>query len=173
MSAIVNNLKLIIGPGRYIRQSMHNLLIETALQGPVRLLIGGNCFPVYTIAYDLAAQGGDYLTILAEQIHLSRAETAYQMTELLRQTEADQMATLVTEMLNPFMDDGLNEKEASQLLFESIIELRRLGKGNPVYVSSHEAPARPHLLMALANAVGTVQRPPGCRPEPKIQKGLV
>lgn len=172
MSTKKHNLTLITGPRRYTRQVMHNLLIDFALQGPVLMLLGGNDFPVYTIAYDLAARTGEYYTILKEGIHLSRAETVYQMTELLKQTPSSATPTLVSDLLNPFMEDSLTTKEINQLLFECIIELHRLSKTAPVYVSSCESPTRPHLLMALSKAADLVPKPPPGLLDPIKQKGM-
>ena len=172
MSAKKHNLTLITGPRRYIRQAMHDLLIDFALQGPVRVLLGGNDFPVYTIAYDLAARTGEYYAILEEGIHLSRAETVYQMTELLKQTPGSATPTLVSDLLNSFMEDSLTAKEVNQLLFECILELQQLCKTAPVYVSSYESPIRPHLLMALSKAADVVQKPPPDPHAPERQRGM-
>ncbi|MCB2194185.1 MAG: hypothetical protein KQI62_21605, partial [Deltaproteobacteria bacterium] len=128
----------------------------TALHKSVRVLLGGNHFPIYQITYALAAQTGDYFAILQEGITLSRAETGYQIVELLRQTENAPTTTLISDMLTPLMDDSLKEKEAGELLFESILELRRLAKFGQVYISAHTPQPRPHLLLALTRAAGAV-----------------
>ncbi|HKJ27901.1 MAG TPA: hypothetical protein VJ965_09705 [Anaerolineales bacterium] len=85
------SITLITGPRGYTRQRMLERLIETALQEQVRILIGGNHFPVYQIAYALAARTGKYYTILSEEILLSRAETGYQLVELLQQPPIRQL----------------------------------------------------------------------------------
>ena len=151
-----SNLTLITGQRSETRQRMFALLIDTALHEPVRVLLGGNHFPVYEINYALAAQTRDYHALLQEGITLSRAETGYQIVELLRQTESAPTVTLASDLLTPLMDEGLNEKEAGELLFESILELRRLAKVGKVYVSAHAPQPRPHLLLALTRAAGTV-----------------
>lgn len=171
-TAIPNsNLILISGPRPYTRQRMLDLLIETALRQPVRVLLGGNYFPVYQITYTLAVQSSDYHTILDQGITLSRAETGYQLVELLQQTPGSTTSTLVADLLSPLMDESLREKEASELLFESILELRRLSKTARVYVSAHHPQPRPHLLMALTRAAGQVQEPPPGLPAPRPQYG--
>ncbi len=166
-----HNLTLITGPRAYTRQRIFDLLIETALRQPVRVLLGGNDFPVYEIVYALAAQTGDVYTILEEGITLSRAETGYQLAELLRQTPTAPTVTLAADLLSPLMDEGLREQETSDLLFACILELRRLGKAAPVYISAAQPKARQHLLMALTRAVDAVQKPPPGLPAPQNQKG--
>jgi hypothetical protein len=167
-----HNLTLITGPRAYTRQHMFDLLIETALRQPVRMLLGGNDFPVYEIAYALAARFGDVYTILEEGITLSRAETGYQLAELLRQTPTAPTVTLAADLLSPLMDEGLRDKEAGELLFACLLELRRMGKAAPVYISAAQPKARPHLLMALTRAVDAVQKPPPGLPAPQPQTGL-
>jgi hypothetical protein len=122
-------------------------------------LIGGNHFPVYQITYSLAARTGEYYTILSEAILLSRAETGYQLVELLQQTPDTPAIILVSDLLSPLMDDSLREKEANQLLFECILELRRLGKTCRIWISAHHPQPRPRLLMALTNAAGQIEKP--------------
>lgn len=172
MAAHQTYLTLITGPRAYTRQRIFDLLIETALRQPVRVLLGGNDFPVYEVAYALAAQTGDVYTILEEGITLSRAETGYQLLELLRQTPTAPTVTLAADLLSPLMDEGLREKEANELLFECILELRRLGQAAPLFISAAHPKTRPHLLMALTKAADAVQKPPPGLPAPQPQTGL-
>lgn len=151
------NLTLVSGSRSCTRQFMFDLLIETAVQEPVRVLVGGNYFPVYQIAYALAVQTDDYYAVLSEGIVLSRAETGYQLVELLQQTPDTPAIILAFDLLSPLMDESLREKEANELLFECILELRRLGKSCRVLISASQPQPRPRLLMALANAVGEVR----------------
>ena len=168
---VLPTFTLITGPHHYARHSMQQQLIEAALHEPVRVLLGGNYFPVYEIAYAFAAQKGDYYTILNEHLSLSRAETCYQMTALLKDTPGAAITTFVSDLLTPFMDEGIRDKEAGQLLFESINELRRLSRQTQVVVSASHSPNRPYLLLALSRAASTVHTPPPESPAPRLQKG--
>jgi hypothetical protein len=80
-------------------------MVETAarlaLNGPVRVLDGGNRFNVYPVA-----QAVRRLTPRLEEtlshMSLSRAFTCYQMLTLLEETPADPVPTLVLDLLSTF-----------------------------------------------------------------------
>jgi len=78
---IQNHISLITGHRGYTYQRIQALLIELALAGPVKLLIGGNRYDHYDINYALAATTRHYEHILDNHIHLSRAETCYQIVD--------------------------------------------------------------------------------------------
>lgn len=136
---------------------MQDLMVETALRRPLRVLVAGNRFNLYGITYALAAKTGRYAEILENNIFLSRAETAYQVTALLKEAKTDGMLTLVTDLLTSFYDESVPEGEVDQLLFEAITELQRLGKAAPVVVSAHAKAGRPRLLKALERAAQRVE----------------
>ena len=154
------SIALIAGQRGYIHQRMHILIVELALVGPVKLLIGGNRYNHYGINYALAARTSRYEHILEEHISLSRAETCYQMVELLIQTQADHRPSLVLDILATFHDESVPEREINQLLFEAISALRRLGQLATVVVSACLGQNRPHLLRALEKAADRVEYPP-------------
>jgi hypothetical protein len=137
---------------------MYRLVVQSALAGPVKLLVGDNRYDHYGINYALARLTGRYESIMAENIRLSRAETCYQMVELLAQTEADQACTLVMDLLRSFYDEGVPEREVHQLLFESILHLRRLSKTAPLVVSAEPSAKRPYLYQALAKAADRIEQ---------------
>ncbi|MDH5506843.1 MAG: hypothetical protein OEZ02_06445, partial [Anaerolineae bacterium] len=143
-----HHIYLISGPRRFVNQLMHARIIEQALQGPVRVLLGGNRFAIYDIAYSLAAQTNRYQEILEDHIMLSRAETCYQVLELLMEAEASPAPTLVADLLGSFYDESVSEREADELLFASILELRRMSRAAAVVVSASPGQGRPRLLKA-------------------------
>lgn len=151
------SLHLISGSRRYVGQRMHALIIELALSGPVRVLIGGNRFNVYSINYALARETGQYREILESNIILSRAEICYQMVELLMDTKTNSVPTLVCDLLTTFYDEGVPENEVDQMLFESILELRRLSRAALVVASAYPDQKRIRLLKALERAAGKVE----------------
>ncbi|MBC8334755.1 MAG: hypothetical protein HQ525_11930 [Anaerolineae bacterium] len=166
------NLILITGQRSYTYSQMHVLIVELALLGPLKLLIGGNRYDHYGINYALAARSSRYEHILKEHIFLSRAETCYQMVELLIQTQADHRPSLVLDILATFHDEGVPEREINQLLFEAISALRRLSQLATVVVSACLGQNRPHLLNALEKAVDRVEYPPMEPPEAIHQYNL-
>ena len=167
------HITLISDQRNFTYQKMHALIAELALDGPVKLLIGGNRYDHYGINYALAAATSCYEYILGAHIRLSRAETCYQMVELLKQTPADQTPSLVLDLLAPFHDEGVPEREINQLLFEAILELRRLSQGAMVTVSAHAGKNRPRLLKVLENTLDRVEQPWVFQPQPVPQSVLI
>jgi hypothetical protein len=154
------SILLLTGARAPLQQHMYHLIVQSALAGPVKLLVGANRYDHYGIIYALARLTGDYESILAENIRLSRAETCYQMVELLAQTEADEACTLAMDPLKTFYDEGVPEREVHQLLFESILHLRRLSKPAPLVVSAGPSAKRPYLYQALAKAADRIEQVP-------------
>ena len=152
---------------------MHTLIVELALAGPVKVLIGGRYYDHYRVNYALAAISPYYEHILDTHIHLSRAETCYQMVELLSQTEADMVPSLVLDLLTPFYDESIPDGEINQLLFEAILALKRLSQSTAITVSAHSGGNRPHLLKVLENALDRVEYPQVNPPQPVLQQGLI
>lgn len=169
-----HHITLVTGQRSHTHQRMQALIVALALAGPVNVLIGGNRYDHYGINYALAATTPHYEQILGENIRLSRAETCYQMIELLSQTPADQTPSLVLDLLMPFHDESVPEREINQLLFEAILELRRLSQEAAMVVSAYRGQDRPRLLKVLENAVDRVEeRPPVYSFQPILQKSLV
>jgi hypothetical protein len=152
---------------------MHALIVELALAGPVKVLIGGNRYDHYRINYALAAATPCYEQVLQDHIRLSRAETCYQMVALLAGTQADPVPTLVLDLLATFYDEGVPEREVNQLLFEAVLELRRLSRGAPVAVSAHAGQDRPRLLKVLERAVDRIEGPQAPAFQFNRQPGLI
>lgn len=154
---VQNHISLITGHRSYIYQRMHALIVELALTGSVKIIIGGNRYDHYEINYALAATTRHYEHILDNHIHLSRAETCYQIVELLHETQADQTPSLVFDLLATFYEENVPEQEIDQLLFEAISSLRRLSKQAAVIITAYSRPNRPRLLKNLENAVDRVE----------------
>jgi hypothetical protein len=167
------HIMLISGQRDSSYQRMHALIVELALLGPVKLLIGGNRYDHYGINYALAAATSHYEYILDNHIRFSRAETCYQIVELLKQTPADRTPCLVLDLLAPFHDESVPEREIDQLLFEAILELRRLGQGAMVTVSAHAGKNRPRLLKVLENTLDQVEQTQAWLPESIQQQALI
>lgn len=130
------------------------LIIELALAGSVRLLICGNRLPFYAIAYQLARRvGQQYVYFLQERIFFARAETVIQLVDLLGGMAPDPVPLLVSDLLARFVDEAPGKADAC--FFQCLVELRRLSREAPVFVS---APARPS-LQRLGNALLRTTRP--------------
>lgn len=166
-------ITLITGGRNIPHQRMHTLIVELALAGPVKVLIAGNRYDHYWVNYALAAATPRYEFILAHHIHLSRAETCYQMVELLTQTQADSVPCLVLDLLTTFCDEGVSEREIDQLLFEAILQLRRLSRAAAVIVSAHAGEKCPQLLKGIERAVDRVEGPQAPSRQPICQPVLI
>ncbi|MBT7988931.1 MAG: hypothetical protein HN769_03520 [Anaerolineae bacterium] len=162
-----------MGQRSHIHQRMHALIVELALIGPVRLLIGGNRYDHYGINYALAAITSHYEHILDNHIRLSRAETCYQMVELLIETQANETPSLILDFLSVFYDESVAEREVNQLLFEAISALRRLSQQSMAVLSVHPSQNRPRLLKVLENTVDRIECPTAQYPEPISQHRLI
>jgi len=163
---------LLVGHRKFNNQKMHWLIVETALLQPVRVLLGGNQFSFYDISYALANITPDYESCLENHIYLSRAETCYQMVQLLTEVKTSSRPILVSDLLNPFYDDGVPEREIDLLLFEAIIQLQRLSKKAPVVVSATEKQIRPRLLNILQQHASQIIRPTIEISKPSLQHEL-
>ena len=166
-------ITLITGPRSYTHRRMHALIVELALAGPVKVLIGGRHYDHYGVNYALAAATPYYDHILDNHIRLSRAETCYQMVELLSQTQTDMIPSLVLDLLTPFYDESIPDGEINQLLFEAILALKRLSQNAAIAVSAHSGGNRPHLLKVLENALDRVEYPQGNPPQSILQPALI
>jgi hypothetical protein len=165
-----SGITLISGQRNATYQRMYAQIVELTLTGPIKVLIGGNRYDHYGINYALAAATSHYEYILDSHIRLSRAETCYQMVELLKQTPADPTPSLVLDLLAPFHDESVPEREIDQLLFETILELRRLSQEAMVVVSAHVGENRPRLLKVIKNALDRVEQPWAYRPQSVTQQ---
>jgi hypothetical protein len=166
-------ITLVTGPRCDTQRRMHARIVELALAGPVKVLIGGNRYDHYGINYALAAATSHYEYVLDNHVHLSRAETCYQMVELLSQTQADPVPCLVMDLLTTFYDEAVPEREIHQLLFEAILELRRLSRAAAVVASAHPEENRPRLLKVIKNAVDRVEGPQVSSLQPIQQQRLI
>lgn len=153
------NFYLLTGSRAYLNQRMQALVIEAALVGRVRLLIGGNYFPLYPISYQLAALTGAYYHILAQHISLSRAETPFVVAELLASTEPSKGITLVTDLLATFEEESVSDTDVHALFYECLKGLQRLAQSTPVIVSAVPGARRRALFEALKRRAASVESP--------------
>lgn len=151
-------LYLVCGSRHFTGLRLRDLVVEYAIQGTVRVLVGGNRFGVHEIAYALANRTEQYYDILENRISLARAETCYQMAGLLKNTPTAATPTLVSDFLCPFYEEGMPEKEVDELLFESFAELRRLSQPAPLVLTASADDKRQRLLHALEKTVDVTER---------------
>lgn len=125
-----------------------SLASRLAVEGPVRILDGGNCFNVYTVARILRTYTTEVDAAL-RRIQVARAFTCYQVTALLESTPADAQPTLVLDMLATYTDESVSLAERQRLLHRSAVELRRLSRQGRILVSVHPSTRVAELTMLL------------------------
>jgi len=126
-------LVVVIGP-HAVTPGMQELAARLAMQGPLRVLDGGNRFNVYPVAVNLRRRTTQLEESLA-RITLARAFTCYQMHTLLCDTPAAPVPTLILDLLSTFLDENVRLEESRRLLEACLGEIRRLNEQAPVVVS--------------------------------------
>ena len=116
-----------------------DLAAQLALEAPLRVLDGGNCFNVYTVAQALRRRTPRVYAALG-RINVARAFTCYQVTTLLENTPADLSPTLALDLLATFYDESVPLGERRRLLQKNVAELRRLSRQGSVLVSISPPP---------------------------------
>jgi hypothetical protein len=116
-----------------------DLAAQLALESPLRVLDGGNCFNVYTVAQALRRHTPRVYAALG-RIDVARAFTCYQVTTLLENTPAGPYPTLVLDLLATFYDESVPLGERRRLLHKNVGELRRLSQQGRVLASAYPPP---------------------------------
>ena len=131
----LSNRLLVLTAPHAANTLMLELAARLSTAGELRVLDGGNRFNVYPVARAARRYTADLTGALA-RIRLSRAFTCYQMVELLADTPADGLPTLVIDLLATFYDDNVQLAESQRLLSSCIPHLQRLSQFAPVVVSA-------------------------------------
>lgn len=131
----VGGLVLITAPPKISREMMTAFTAQLALQGPVRVLDGGNQFAAYPLARLVRRYTAEITTILG-RVQVARAFTCYQMLALLAQTADLPESTLILDLLSTFLDENVPLIERRYLLRQAVDHLLRLRNHAPVAISS-------------------------------------
>jgi hypothetical protein len=103
---------------------------------------------------------GRCLRGVLERIQLARAFTCHQLVALLKDTPAEQVPTLVLDLLTTFYDESVPAAESQRQLRSCVQHLTRLNRVAPVAVSVRPPGGlpvnRPELLEFLVAAAGQV-----------------
>lgn len=153
---------LLIGP-RAGCEPMLELTAALALQGPVRILDGGNSFNVYRVARQIRRRTSR-LTETLNRISVARAFTCYQVVTLFEETAVAPFPHLALDLLATFYDENISLAESCRLLQLVAVHLQRLRQHAPVIISLHP-PHQPErallvqLLMDIADHVSITEPP--------------
>jgi hypothetical protein len=129
---------LLVGPKAEI-EAMYKVASVLALQGPVRVLDGGNCFNVFRVARHIRRQTPRLYEAL-DRISVARAFTCYQVVTLFKGTPPAGPPKLVLDVLATFCDESVSVAESQRLLRIVIDHLHRFRQYGPVMVSTRIPP---------------------------------
>jgi hypothetical protein len=132
-----------------------HLTAKMALEGPVRVLDGGNCFQARALQRKLRRHGRDVYQAV-ERIQVSRAFTCFQMVALLSEQETLPMPILILDLLATFGDESVSERQRRRLLDQALSQLQRLSRPTPVIVSAPPLDPGDEWIQRLASAADQV-----------------
>jgi hypothetical protein len=128
--------------------AMQEFVNRLGKRGTVRVIVGGNRITFEHLPLILGEKIGSVYEIM-DCILVSRAETCYQMQDLLRALEPASIPIVITDMLEAFYEEDLTPQEVTHLLQKCIKHIHRLSETAPVLISAGGDPSRPNLLEML------------------------
>jgi hypothetical protein len=132
-----------------------HLTAKMALEGPVRVLDGGNCFQARALQRKLRRHGRDVYQAV-ERVQVARAFTCFQMVALLSEQETLPMPILILDLLATFGDESVSERQRRRLLDQALSQLQRLSRPAPVIVSAPSLDPGDEWIQRLASTADQV-----------------
>ena len=164
----IGKLHLLVAPGEVRRGMAAALTARLALNGPLRVLDGGNSFAAHQIARHVR-RSTVHLHETLRRIQLARAFTCYQVLALLESAAPAPIPTLMLDLLSTFYDENVQLQERRSLLQTSLQYLRRLSQQTTVLVSASLTSSLPdspsgetellHILESAADQVWRFELP--------------
>jgi hypothetical protein len=156
--------------GRPPQAALLELAARLALQGPLRVIVGGNRFDAPQLARCVRRHTARVDETLA-RVALARPFTCYQALTLLAHTAPD-MPLLLLDMLDTFYDDNVSGPESVRLARQAAGHLRRLKQQVPVLVTlgATAVPARRVLIQIVQETADhvAVYAPPAAPRQPTL-----
>jgi len=141
-----------------------------ALQGPLRVIVGGARFDAQQLARSVRRHTTRVDQTL-QRIQLARPFTCYQALTLLAHT-APNAPLLLLDMLDTFYDDNVSGPESVRLARQAAGHLRRLKQQVPVLVTlgATAVPARRALIQIVQETADhvAVYAPPAAPRQPTL-----
>ena len=128
--------------------AMEELIDRLGMRGPVQVIVGGNRISFERLPLILNQQLGKVYNIM-DRILVSRAETCYQMKDVLTALEPSPIPIVITDMLASFYEEDLTLKEVALLLQKCILRIHQLCNFAPVLISAAPDPSRPSLIQFI------------------------
>jgi hypothetical protein len=133
---------LLIAPRSVGNRLVSVLIARLALEAPVCVLDGGNCFDVLSIARAVR-RWTHQLDAVLRRISIARAFTCYQVVSLLAEQRTGESPILALDLLDTFADENVSLVERSRLMKQSIHYLEHLAGQAPVLVTATPVTAPP------------------------------
>jgi hypothetical protein len=145
-----SKILLIVGNGKTVWPDSQRIADALGMEGALRLILGSNRYSLNYLPVQVASRQIDIYKVL-NQIQVSRAETCYQMLDVLETTQASQTPLMIVELLSTFYDVNLSDKEVDGILSRCLVEIHRLGRG-PLLITADNDARRPGLMEKLLNS---------------------
>lgn len=149
IDSYANKLYVLSAPTRRAI-GMLEIAAYLALQGPLRVIDGGNHFNVLKISRILRKSTPQVEYFLA-RIAISRAFTCHQMEAMIATASESPPVTLIIDLLNTFYDESVTEIESHALLTASLGHLKRICIQAPVIVSVGPNPKPDNRIALLSD----------------------
>ena len=133
-----NQLAVLALPRRNMKD-IFSLAADLAVQGPLRVVDGGNLFNVLNLNRNIRRKSPNVSKVL-NRVYISRAFTCFQMESMLHDLPAPPNPILLIDLLNTFYDESVNDQASQRLLGNCIRHLKRLSTAAPVLVSIFPPP---------------------------------
>jgi hypothetical protein len=146
--AQVGSIYLFQGESEILHAAMEEFVSRLAMRNPVQVIVGGNRISFEHLSLILGEQIGQVYQIM-DRILVSRAETCYQMKDVLTALEPIPSPIVITDMLASFYDENLTLPEVTLLLQKCIQRVHQLSELAPVLISADPDPARLELLQLV------------------------
>ncbi|MEX2144285.1 MAG: hypothetical protein WD740_06795 [Anaerolineales bacterium] len=152
--AQADTIYLFQGDSKVLATAMQEIIDRFAIQETVQVVVGANRISFDRLPLMLGDQAGRAYEIL-DHILVSRAESCYQMLDVLTALPLSPAPLVITDMLASFYEEDLTLNEVSQQLQRCLTRLDQLSKLAPVLVSARSDPVRPSLIRLLEQHANT------------------
>ncbi len=154
LPVISRNQLVVLALPRRAMKDLFTLAADSAVQGPLRVIDGGNLFNVLNLNRMIRRRTAGVEKVL-RRVHISRAFTCFQMESMLHDLPTPLNPLLVIDLLNTFYDQSVSDQTSQRLLANCIGHLNRCSATAPVLVSVFPPPKaenRPFLISTLLEA---------------------
>lgn len=128
-----------------LHTAMQEFIDRLGMRGAVHVIVGGNRISFDHLPLILGERIGNVYEIM-DRILVSRAETCYQMQDVLAALEPSPVPIVITDMLESFFEEDLTSQEVTLLLKKCIKHVHKLSNTAPVLISAGDDLSRPNLL---------------------------